>query len=57
MNISYTTYVNFQKLHDEISIIKRILQNEHDTNGNDTINNLFSKYKKLNFDYLLSITN
>ena len=45
MNGSYTTYVNFQKLHDEISIIKRIPPNERDTNGNDTINNLFSKYE------------
>jgi hypothetical protein len=45
MNGSYTTYVNFQKLHDEISIIKRIPPNERDTNGNDTVNNLFSKYE------------
>jgi len=45
MNGSYTTYINFQKLHDEISIIKRIPPNERDTNGNDTINNLFSKYE------------
>jgi hypothetical protein len=45
MNGSYTTYINFQKLHDEISIIKRIPPNERDNNGNNTINNLFSKYE------------
>ena len=45
MNGSYTTYVNFQKLHDEISIIKRIPPNERENNGNDTINGLFSKYE------------
>ena len=45
MNGSYTTYVNFQKLHDEISIIKRIPPNERENNGNDTVNNLFAKYE------------
>jgi len=45
MNGSYTTYINFQKLHDEISIIKRIPPNERENNGNDTINDLFSKYE------------
>jgi hypothetical protein len=44
MNGSYNTYVNFQKLHDEISIIKRIPRNERPNNGNDTINELFTKY-------------
>lgn len=50
MNGSYTTYVNFQKLHDEISIIKRIPPNERDNNGNDTINDLYSKYESYHSD-------
>ena len=44
MNSSYNTYINFQKLHDEISIIKRIPQNERFNNGNDTISDFFSRY-------------
>ena len=50
MNGSYTTYVNFQKLHDEISIIKRIPPNERDTNGYATINTLYRKYESYFID-------
>ncbi len=44
MNGSYATHVNFQKLHDEIAVMKRIPPNERDTNGNEAITALFTKY-------------
>lgn len=50
MNGSYSTFINFQKLHDEISIIKRIPPNERSSNGNDTINDLFYKYESFYSD-------
>lgn len=45
MNGSYSAHLNFQKLHDEISIIKRIPPNERENNGYNTVNELFIKYE------------
>jgi hypothetical protein len=45
VNGSYSAHLNFQKLHDEISLIKRIPPNERDENGYDTVNKLFTKYE------------
>ena len=45
MNKSYISYLNFKKLHDELSIILKIPPQERETNGYDTVNNLFKKYE------------
>ena len=45
VNGSYTAHLNFQKLHDEIALIKRIPPNERDENGFDTVTKLFTQYE------------
>lgn len=45
VNGAYTAHLNFQKLHDEISFIKRIPQNEREENGYETVNKLFAQYE------------
>jgi hypothetical protein len=50
MNGSYSAHLNFQKLHDEISVLKRIPPNERDENGFATTNKLFVKYESFLID-------
>ena len=45
VNGCFEAYINFQKLHDEISIIKRIPPEERENNGHETINKLFTRYE------------
>jgi hypothetical protein len=45
MNKSYLSYMNFKKLHDEISIVLKIPQQERENNGYDIVMNLFKKYE------------
>lgn len=45
VNGSYSSHINFQKLHDEIAIIKRIPPNEREENGYVTIQRLFNQYE------------
>ena len=45
MNKSYISYLNFKKLHDEISVVLKIPQQERDNNGYDIVMNFFKKYE------------
>jgi hypothetical protein len=45
VNGTYSAHLNFQKLHDEIALIKRIPPNEREENGYDTISKLFTQYQ------------
>ncbi len=45
MNKTYTAYLDFKKLHDEISMILNTPQNERDDNGYDMSNTFFSRYE------------
>ncbi len=45
VNGTYSAHLNFQKLHDEISLISRIPPNEREENGYDTVNKLFVQYE------------
>ncbi len=44
-NKTYSAYLEFKKLHDEISIILNTPQNERDNNGYDMINTFFVRYE------------
>jgi hypothetical protein len=44
-NKSYISYINFKKLHNEISIILRIPANERQDNGNTTVLAFFDKFE------------
>lgn len=54
VNGTYSAHLNFQKLHDEISIIKRIPPNEREENGYDIVNKLFTKYEAYLIDAPIS---
>jgi len=45
MQKSYISYLNFKKLHDEISVVLKIPQQERDNNGYDIVMNFFKKYE------------
>lgn len=45
MNKSHLSYMNFKKLHDEISIVMKMPQQERESNGYDVVMNLFKKYE------------
>jgi hypothetical protein len=45
MNKSYLSYMNFKKLHDELSIVMKMPQQERESNGYDVVMNLFKKYE------------
>jgi hypothetical protein len=45
VNKTYTSYIEFKKLHDEISIMLSISQNERESNGYDTVMQYFARYE------------
>ncbi len=45
MNKTYSTYLEFKKLHDEISLVLNTPQNERDDNGFDMATMFFSRYE------------
>ncbi len=45
MNKTYSAYLDFKKLHDEISMVLNTPQNEREDNGYDTANTFFSRYE------------
>lgn len=45
MNKTYSAYLEFKKLHDEISMILNTPQNEREDNGYDMANTFFARYE------------
>jgi hypothetical protein len=45
MNKTYSAYLEFKKLHDEISMVLSTPQNEREDNGYDMANTFFSRYE------------
>lgn len=45
MNKTYSAYLEFKKLHDEISMVLNTPQNERENNGYDMANTFFSRYE------------
>lgn len=45
MNKCYTSYTSFKKLHDEIALLLKIPENERESNGYDTITDIFKRYE------------
>jgi hypothetical protein len=46
-NKSYISYINFKKLHNELSIVLRIPSNERQDNGNTTVLAFFDKFEAI----------
>lgn len=45
MNKTYSAYLEFKKLHDEISMVLNTPQNERENNGYDMANTFFARYE------------
>lgn len=44
-NSAYSAHINFQRLHDEITIIRRMPPEEREENGHTTVFKLFTRYE------------